>query len=277
MLAIAPAKAKVEEIVAKALDPVFKAEADIKAKIVDKVKEVTGPALASVQGKIDEQVQTAMPALLTASADELEALRESFAAVAAAGSDVASVLKALRHERYQNSWTWWGRNRKISNNLYDNVYVNNRSKDPYVFYRLAYDLIENYKDLNNIALKIAASEIETANPGDAATYLKQQVYPQIYAKFAHDLNVITHNALVRAIDDKIHDDVVKGIDKLLSPILEPIDSLIPDVAKDVINPKRTAMEIVDEVLSNTENQLVNAALNKFHEQTNALVASPPAI
>jgi len=183
----------------------------------------------------------------------------------------ADIKKGLQHEMWDNSWYWWGRNRVVSNNLYDNIYLAHRDSSSWVWWRLAWDLIEEWRNVNQFAFKVAQNEI------DAGQDFKSQVYPSVYRRFAHDIHLVTLNAFIKAIDSSIRDDVMKVVHKGLKPILEPVQELIPDAIKDVINPMRTANEIINEVLRNTEEQVARSALNKFHDQLQAKVAAIPAL
>jgi hypothetical protein len=274
--AAGPAKKVVEEVAAKALDPIFKAEADVKKEILQKVKDAVGPALQAVQGKLDDYVGKAMPTLLNASAEELALFHESMRDSIKNGTDTESVIKGLKHEMWENSWCWWGRNRKISNAIYDNIYVAHKS-DGWFWYRLAWNLIEEYRNLNQFAFRACIQELEANKPADAASSVKQNIYPSIYAKLGHDIHFVTRDCLVSGIDYELRPDIMKVVNPLLNAILEPVEKLIPDVIKDVFDPRRTANEIIDETLNQTEIQLVNAMLNKMNQQIQASVSAVPAL
>jgi hypothetical protein len=271
-----PAKEIVEKVAAQALDPIFKAEADIKKEILQKVKDAVTPALQAIQGKLDEYVNKAMPTLLTASSEELALFTDSMRDSIKNGSDTDSVVKGLKHEMWENSWCWWGRNRKISNAIYDNIYVAHKS-DGWFWYRLAWNLIEEYRNLNQFAFRACVSELEANKPADAASSVKQNIYPSVYAKLGHDIHWVTRDCLVKGIDYELRPDIMKVVNPLLNAILEPVEKLIPEVAKDVFDPRRTANEIIDETLSQTETQLVNAMLNKMNQQIQASVSAVPAL
>lgn len=263
MKGIKPVKDVFEAAVARGLDPIFKTEAKIKGEILSAVSGVVKSALNAVQDKLDEEIEKTYQFLVQAASDEIDLYSDSIRTIISKnGTDSSTVQQQIRHEISENSWYWWGRNRPISNNLYDNVYVANRSgSNSSVYWRLAWGLIEEYRNLNQIALIELGEQLGSTSTDPIARI--KELYPIILKKLSHDLHFVTVAGLVAAIDSRVSPLISEHVSPKLDAILSPVQDLIPEDLQDIINPQRTADEIVDELVSGTEEEFVRAALNKL--------------
>jgi hypothetical protein len=275
--AVTPVKEAFEAIAKKGLEPIFATEKKIKAKITEPVSQAVDKVLGLVGEKLAEHFGKKYEFIFQSALEELDVVQKSVQAVVEKKvQDVEGVLKAIAEERRENDWTWWGRNRPVSYRLYDNLYWSNWSdSDSGIYWTLAYKLMQDYQHLNQFALLEISAQLKSpkyASSSDPHSALKE-VFPEVLQKLSHDLLLVTTEALVQAVNSKVSPKVDEHINPLLESLCAPAMELIPEDLLEIINPLRTANEIVEEIIGSAETKTVKIALEDLRTQLAAKIGT----
>jgi len=283
--AVGPAKKVVEDAVAKAVAPIFEAERELQAKINNAVIGVVNPKideasadLGKVFGYFCTPLQDAQLLLIKSYSDTIKEIITELSGE----SDATARSRAISNQKYNFSWLWWSKMRPISDQIYDRFYVQNRSADPFwALWDMTYDLIYAFRDLARDSLQCTLEQVNSSLPAsaDAATTARafNDAAANLIPRITSDVNWIVEDATVRYIDRKCHATLDEVVSKLVTPLIEPFADAVPDVAKDLINPVRTAEECIDTIFLSAETQLVKSGLEKMQatvrEQSATCVAA----
>jgi len=160
--------------------------------------------------------------------------------------------------------------RPIAQNIYDRFYVQNRSADPFwALWDMTYDLMYAFRDLSRDALQCTLEQVNSALPpeADAATTARafNEAAANLIPRITSDVNWIVEDATLRYIDRKTHATLDEIVSKVVDPVLKPFADMVPDVAKDIIDPMRTGEECINEIFLAAETQLVKSGLQKMQD------------
>ena len=85
-------------------------------------------------------------------------------------------------------------------------------------------------------------------------------FPDVMIRTTTDLNLLLRWRLAGAIDSMLKNPLMETTAKVIDTATEPLAALIPEMLADIIDPTRTATEIVEDVLATQEVALADAAL-----------------
>lgn len=274
MKALPGVRTPLEEVAGKMLDPLFEAENSLKEKIMAPMEEAAGKGLDSAEGKLQELFAEHVPIIAAAAESQLNMIHNSFADLIvkmeekpnATASDFDSDYGWMQ---WRASWTWSYQQGAISTMLYAKLVTDGSAPSR----QLGYDLVSDLRDLGQsafVATRLAMNQQGGAAGAKTAAELVaalKAVYPSILAMAVNDVSLILQWRMSLALDSAILPPLMEITSKVISALCEPLNALIPDLIKDIVDPERTCGEIIQTVVVKQEQILVQRILAPLKEDT----------
>jgi hypothetical protein len=254
MAGLAPIRGPLESAAEGLLGPLFEKEAEIKAKIAEKLGAEVEKGLDKVEATLQEKFAGAFPVIAAAGEAELNLVRSSLTEWAQEVSEGAGKRNVLG-PWWKYQWTQWRahwmysyKQKPISEMI--DVKLND-SDSSAESRRLAWHLKQDFMQLNQSAFTvIKLNLLQDAPNGDEAQYvdLARKHYADVSQRMAHDVQVILFHRMLEALDQTVRPPLEEVLSKIVEAICEPLQALIPDPLKDILDPARACDEIIDQLL-----------------------------
>jgi hypothetical protein len=251
------------------LGPLFETEAKVKAQIQKPIEEAASEGLKSAEGKLQELFASNLPVIAAAGEAELNLIHNSlleFIEEWEAGSNKSASHFAWQYEwvRWRGDWLYAFKQKPISE-MIDAKLNDEEASAP--SRRLAEDLNGDMKNLNQSAFIVIKRDVNEKQ-GDQAEWIAQlrAAYPGIIQRAAQDMCSILQWRLCKALDSTLRGPLLEVTSKIVDTICKPLDALIPELIKDIVDPARACNEIISDVLTIKEQELITICSAKIKEQ-----------
>jgi hypothetical protein len=257
------ARGPVEQIAASLLNPVFEKEVEIKGKLQASIEEIAKKGLDKAEATLQEQFGEKFPVVAAAVEAQLTMLHTSLATLL---TELAGGEGAMAQFEYAYSWLQWrgdwvygGKQGEITRLLESKL---DGSEGNALTKNLCYHLKYDFKDLQQSLYHVLLEEVRAAAKESGAIAISQVIplvrtaYPRLIERAAGDLAMLCEWRLVQALDDTLRPPVMENSGKAIDAICDPLSALIPEALEDVIDPARTAEEVIANVFTSTEKDLV---------------------
>jgi hypothetical protein len=243
------------------LGPLFEKEVEIKEKIKQPISEGATKALESAETKLQEMFEEKIPVIGAAGEAELNLIHSSLAEFVVEWENESNKSGSnftWKYEwvRWRGDWLYAFKQKPIS------VMIDTKLADEEASAAscaLASDLNNDMKALNQSAFITIRKGVDPEN--DPVGQLKA-AFPDIIRRAAHDMAIILELRLVKALDATLRPPLIEVMKKIIETICEPLVSLIPELLKDILDPERTCMEIISDILGEKEKELIKIAIKR---------------
>jgi hypothetical protein len=267
MKSIPSVRGPVEAAAGELLGPVFDKEAEIKGKLQGTIEEAASKGLEQAGPKVAEAFDKQLPVVAAIAEAQLnmvaETLRELQNKLRADSDQSASHFESeWGWMKWRNNWQWSGRQGAITTMIYAKLVNDDGAND--ATRKLAYWLVDDLRLLQHSAIVVLRQAIKEA-AGESADVPQQlaamnAAFPDVMIRTTTDLNLLLRWRLAGAIDSMLKNPLMETTAKVIDTATEPLAALIPEMLADIIDPTRTATEIVEDVLATQEVALADAAL-----------------
>jgi len=261
-----------EEKVGEMLGPLFEAEAKVKAQIQKPIEDAATDGLKGAEAKLQELFASNLPVIAAAGESELNLIHNSlleFIEEWESGANKSASHFAWQYEwvRWRGDWLYAFKQKPISE-MIDAKLSDEEASGP--SRTLASDLNNDMKQLNQSAFIVLKRDINEKT-GDQAEWIAQlrASYPGIIQRAAQDMNSVLQWRLCKALDSTLRGPLLEICNKIIDTICKPLDALIPDLIKDIVDPARMCMEVISDVLTIKEQELITICSAKIKEQITA--------
>jgi hypothetical protein len=254
MAGLAPLRGPLESVAEKLLGPLFEKEAELKAKLAEKLGEAVEKGLDKVEATLQEKFAGAFPVIAAAGEAEINLVRSSlteWAAEVAAAEGKRNVLGAW----WKYNWTQWRANWMYSHKskpISEMIDVKlNDSDSTWESRRLAWHLKADFMQLNQSAFTVIKLKLLAEAPAaDEGQYvaLARAAYQDVSVRMAHDVQEILFSRVLECLDSTVRPPLEEVLSKIVEALCEPLQALIPEPLKDILDPARACDEIIDQLL-----------------------------
>ena len=268
------ARGPIEEIAGSLLNPVFEKEVEIKGKLQAQVEEIAKKGLDKAESTLQEKFADKFPVVAAAVEAQLSMIHSSLATLltelGGGEGTIAQFEYAYSWLQWRGDWVYGGKQGEITRLLESKL---DGSEGNSVTKALCYHLKYDFKDLQQSLYHVLLEEVRTAAKDAGAIALSQVLplvrasYPKLIERAAADLAMLCEWRLVLALDDTLRPPVMENSGKAIDAITSPLSALIPEALQDVIDPARTAEEVIQNVFTNTEKDLVARMLAPLQKST----------
>jgi hypothetical protein len=261
---LAGIRGPLESTAEKILGPLFEKEAEVKDKVKAPIEEAASKAMEKNEAKLQEMFGSALPVIAAAGEAEVNLIHNSLCEVIASeGHKKGRYFRwGFEQKRWSNYWCYWGKNLPISQMI--DVKLNDEDAS-YVQRDLAYHLRHDLTTLNQSAFKRIELSWGNNDEQDLVQSVRDQ-HADIMRRAAHDAALILEVRLFQALDESVRGGVIELLHTVVKTITEPLDALIPDLLKDILDPERTCMEIINDILVNCEKGLIKTCVEPLKKQ-----------
>jgi len=261
----------IEKAAEEMLGPLFEKEMEIKEKISQPISEAVDKGMEQGESKLQEGFGSAVPVIGAAMEAELNLIKTSLTElIEEVEKEKGSVLGfwwKYDWMQWRNDWMYSYKNKPISE-MIDLKLA--QSDSSYESRNLAYHLRTDLMALNQSAWYVLKKRLKADCGNDASedAYIAalKRHYPDIIVRAAHDLQLIISKRLLEALDATLRGPLLEGMDAVLKALLSPLESLIPDLIKDVLDPRRAAGEIIDALLTDKQGKLIEVCTRPVREK-----------
>jgi len=269
MKGLEPVRTPLEKAVAEMLDPLFEGEKKFKEQLKAPIMEGAQKGLESAKAKLQEVFESSLPVIAAAGESELNLIHTSLVEVLdESQGDPQKFRNKYWWMKWRNDWQYSFKNRPIAEMIDAKLRGDGAS---YESRELAGHLITDMRNLNQSAFTV----LQNAFKDDADPSIRvRQMFPDIINRCAHDMHLILHLRLIQALDATIRPGLMQAMAAIIKPLCSPLEAAIPDLLKDILDPERTCMELINDVLTDTEKLLITGCLAPLQDsilkQGNAL-------
>jgi hypothetical protein len=266
MKGLAAIRPPLEEKVGDMLGPLFETEAKVKGEIQGPIEVAATKGLESAEADLQKLFASNLPVIAAAGEAELNLIHNSLLEFIEEWEKSAD--KSARHFAWTYEWVRWRGDwlysfkQKPISEMIDTKLNDEEASGP--SRTLASDLNNDMKDLNQSAFIVLGRAINKADVADPIAELRAH-YPDIITRAAQDMTSILQWRMVKALDGTLRGPLLQVTNEIVTTITKPLDAMIPDLIKDIVDPARACMEIISDVLTIKEQELITIASAKVKE------------
>jgi hypothetical protein len=259
MKGLEPVRTPLEKAVAEMLDPLFEGEVKFKNQLKAPIMEGAQKGLEAAESKLQEAFESSLPVIAAAGESELNLIHSSLVEVLTeSAGDQKRFHNLYWWMKWRNDWQYSFKNRPISEMIDAKLRTSESSSESR---ELAGHLITDMRNLNQSAFTVLQTAFKKeADPARVVV----EMFPDIIQRAAHDINVILTLRLIQALDGTLRPGLMQAMGAIIKPLVSPLEDAIPDLLKDILDPERTCMEILNDVLTDTEKLLIAKCLAPTH-------------
>jgi len=253
-----------EKVAASMLDPLFEKEKEIKDKIQAPIEEAAAKGMDAAEAKLQELFAQHMPVLAAAAEAQLHMIHTSLVNLIDEVPQTASAAEFdSKYEwmRWRSNWSWSFMQRPISQ------MIEAKLNDSSATRQLGYDLVHDLTQLNQSAFIVLRQQMQELQGGGASELIQSMraAYPGIVQRAASDIGLLLTWRMSQAIDAVLMPPLQEKTSDLVSTLCEPLTALIPELLQDVLDPVRACGEIMQNVVTKIETDLVSRLVKPIQE------------
>jgi len=247
------------------LGPLFDKEKEIKEKIQQPMEDAANKGMDTAESKLQELFAQHMPVIAAAAEAQLNMIHTQLVNLVDEVPPTASAQEFdSKYEwmRWRCNWSWSWAQRPIS------VMLEQKLSDSSATRQLGHRLVADLTQLNQSAFVVLRQQMQELQGGGAAELIQSMraAYPGIVQRAAADIGMLLTWRMAQALDAVLMPPLQEQTGKVVDTLCEPLNALIPDVLKDVLDPPRMCGEILQEVVTKTETELCGKLVKPVAEQ-----------